>query len=528
MQKRCSAQALRAVMAVLSCGLIAVAALADQSQTVRVVVDGKALPPSATQVVDNKAYIALRPLAQVLGADITSDSHANTVTVTTLLRQVVFRIDDRAALVNGQRILLDAPARKLESRVLIPLRSLGSAFGAAVSYRQQDHTVVVATNPNSVPYTRTGTAAPVAATKTISGTVTTVQTDAATPTVQLAADDGNYTISVPSGTRIELRDVHGAVTAKGYLSQVRPGDALIVTLDGSGHLIAIADIFASVIGTIAAVAGPSLVLTNGKVIAADPSVATVTLDGHPADFNALKAGDKVSVRSDPKTGRVRDVVALTPGGYAVSGGASPLGSGQSGSGAVQIRSVRENADHAFRAGQDLHVSAEGTSGAQAFFDLSNVIVGNAMRETYPGHYEGDYTIAVGTNLSDAPLIVRFAKNGETAVAEAPDAIDIVTTPPVVRETAPEANQQINAARPNIFAAFTTVNDKGMDPNSLRMLVNGQDVTATATRTPTFISYYPGARFNTGTVQVEVRGTDIAGNTLQYRWTFVVARADEGP
>ncbi|MDQ6825565.1 MAG: copper amine oxidase N-terminal domain-containing protein [Candidatus Eremiobacteraeota bacterium] len=508
------------LIAMLACNLTVGPAPASAAQTARVVVNGKVLAAGATQVIGGRAYIALRPLAQLLGADVSADTRSNTVTVTTLLRQAIFRIDDAVATFNGTSVRLDAPARKVGGRVFIPLRSLSQAFGATVTYRQQDHSIVVQTDADTMPQNGTTTSRPVAAVKTIDGTVTAVEGEGSAPAVQLDINGSSYNINVPSGTRIEFRDIHGALTAKGYLKQVRPGDVLIVSLDGNGQLIAIADIFASAIGTIASVAGSAMVLTNGKVISAEPKGVTVILDGRPADFSALKAGDTVSIRSDPKTGRVRDVVALTPLGATTSGPA-PAATAQSANGAVQIKSVRENAEGAFRAGQTLRISADGTSGAQAFFDLSNLIVDNGMRETYPGHYEGDFLVGVGTNLTDAPIIVRFNKNGDTAVAEAPDPINILTTPPSVRDTAPATGQQINSARPNIYAAFSTVGDKGMDTNSLRMVVNGRDVTATATRTFSFISYYPPAELGPGTVQVEVRGTDIAGNALQYRWAFIV-------
>jgi hypothetical protein len=146
-----------------------------------------------------------------------------------------------------------------------------------------------------------------------------------------------------------------------------------------------------------------------------------------------------------------------------------------------------------------------------------------MRETRPGHYEGEYLVSVGTNLTDAPIFVRLVRNAETALAEAPHALTIVTTPPSVKETAPGDGARINVARPNIFAAFSSVSNRGMDPASLRMKVNGSDVTAQTTRTPSFISFYPPAGFRPGRVEVEVKGTDIAGNSVEYAWTFVIGQ-----
>ncbi|MDQ6781554.1 MAG: copper amine oxidase N-terminal domain-containing protein [Candidatus Eremiobacteraeota bacterium] len=494
------------------------AAAAPGSGLARVAVDGHSLPADAMQMVEGRQYVTLHALAAVLGADVTSNGQADTVTLTTLLRQVIFHVDDRVAVVDSQRVSLDAPPRRIAGRVLVSLRSLATSFAASLTYRRQDHTVVVTTRAGSG--SAGWTQRPVSATKTLQGTVSAVQTQGAA-SVQLAANGDTYTIAVPLGARIEFRDVRGALTGSGSLGQVQPGDALIVTLGAGDQLIAMADIFASTIGTVAAVAGKAMVLTNGKVVAADQGNVSVRINGHDADFSALRPGDKVSVRSDPNTGRVRDVVALSPAVPNASGTATPSATGAS---SLQIKGVRENADHAFRIGQDVRVEMDGTPGGLARFDLSDIVIDNAMRETYPGHYEGDYRVSVGTNLADAPIVVRLRKNGAEAVAQAPDALTIITTPPSVRETAPASGQQINNPRPNIYLVFGVASDKGMDVASLRVLVNGQDVTGLAIRTSSYVSYYPRSPLRPGTVLVEVRGTDIAGNALRYQWSFFIRGA----
>jgi hypothetical protein len=62
----------------------------------------------------------------------------------------------------------------------------------------------------------------------------------------------------------------------------------------------------------------------------------------------------------------------------------------------------------------------------------------------------------------------------------------------------------------------------MNPDSLQMILNGRDVTSRTTRTGAFISYYPPSDLNAKAVEVEVKGTDIAGNAHDYTWTFQVA------
>src|SRR5579872_2568519 len=107
----------------------------------RVLVDGHVLPPGSTQMIDGKQYILVRSLAYVLHADVATDSRTKTVTVTTLLRQVIFTLDNNTAVVNSQRVPLDAPPRSIGGRIFIPLRSLARTFAATVGYRRQDHSV---------------------------------------------------------------------------------------------------------------------------------------------------------------------------------------------------------------------------------------------------------------------------------------------------------------------------------------------------------------------------------------------------
>jgi Copper amine oxidase N-terminal domain len=492
---------------------------------ITVVVNGKALAPDAVEVRADTVYVALRPLAQALEADIATNARANTVTVTTLLRQVVFHLDDRWAVVNGQRVALAAPATRSGSRIVLPLRAVGEAFGATVVYDSQTHEAVVSAASRSTPTGRP--TPPVGSAKTLSGSVVSVAPGASPPTLLVQSTGTNYTITVPPNTEIGFRDVHGAVTGTGVLAQIRPGDALVVTLDANGHLISMTDIFASINGTIAAVADQSMVLEGGRVITADAALVTVSLDGRDATFAALRPGDKVSVRADPVSGKVRDVVALRPGGFATSAVSTPTPGTNSagppaGGGQVQIRAVHDNAAGAFRAGQTVAIMAEGTPGASATFDLSNIIVDNPMRETRAGHYEGQYEVTVGTNLTDAPILVRLRKGDESAVAEAPNPLNVVTTPPSVKDVAPLSGATINTARPSIFATFLTVGNKGMEPSSLQLILNGRDVTAQATRTASFISYYPPFDLSSKAVEVEVKGTDIAGNALDYSWTFSIA------
>ena len=512
---------LRAALCALLIALTVAGTLRSSADpfAITVIVNGQKLPASAVETQGDTVYVALRPIAVALMADVATNARTHSVTITTLLRQVVMHLGDPNAIVNGQRVRLPAAPTQSGDRIVLPLRAIGEAFGASVAYDGKTRTALVTAAMRTAPGGRPSPPQAASA-KTMSGSVVSVNAGANPPSVLVSSAGTTYSISVPSGTSIAFRDVHGAVTGNGQLSQVRPGDALIVTLDPRGQLISMADLFASINGTAAAVADQSMVLQGGRVIVADPT-ASVSLDGKAATISSLRPGDKVSIRADPVSGSVRDIVALRPGGFATSATSTPP-PGVSGGGAAQIKAVHDNALTPFRTGQTLTVIAQGTSGAQASFDLSDVIAGNVMRETSPGRYEGQYAIGVGTNLVAAPILVRLTKNGETAVAEAADPLTIVTTPPSVNNVAPSAGAVVDTARPSIFATFSTLGDIGMDPSSLQMLVNGRDVTWQATRDPAYISYYPAGELSSKTVEVEVKGTDTAGNTLDYRWAFSIA------
>jgi hypothetical protein len=486
-----------------------------------VVVDGRPLPESALATVNDKSYVALRPVGEALGAQVSFDGKLRQATVTTEFREVVLVIGKAVALVNGESRPIDAPPLVIGGRVMIPLRAIAQALGASVTYDATTHSVMVSTaGANNAPHT--GPRPPrVPSTNTLEGTVTDVRAAMVPPSVAVDVDHLNYTITVPEGTKIQFRDTHGGSTGAGPLSQVKPGDTLIATLDAAGHLISIADIFAGFSGKIASVSGQNMVLTNGRVVESDKTQTSVLLDGRTATFAQLKAGDFVTVRADPRTGKVRDVVALTPGGLATSATATPTTAGTVAD--VKIADVTDDAIHPFRVGQTLHVKMDGTPGGTAMFDLSNLVVDNPMTETRPGHYEGSYLVEVGTNLVDAPIIVRLQKNGLTAQAEGPDPLAIITTPPSVKDAKPDSGTQVNNPRPNIYVTFSSIGDRGVDAQTLKLVVNGKDVSGQATRTSAFISYLPSEDFAGGSVTVVVSGADTAGNPLYYKWSFTVVK-----
>jgi hypothetical protein len=91
----------------------------------------------------------------------------------------------------------------------------------------------------------------------------------------------------------------------------------------------------------------------------------------------------------------------------------------------------------------------------------------------------------------------------------------------VTEVAPPPGETVNNARPSIYATFTSPGDLAIDPSSITLVVDGHDVTASATRAATFITYSPGVDLPRGEIHVTVRVADAAGNVGERSWSFVV-------
>jgi hypothetical protein len=98
---------------------------------------------------------------------------------------------------------------------------------------------------------------------------------------------------------------------------------------------------------------------------------------------------------------------------------------------------------------------------------------------------------------------------------------VSNTPPQITDIAPLGGQSINNDRPSIYATFRAPTGIGVDSSSATISVNGQDVTASSTRTDQFIVYSPGVALGDGTVSVRVQVADQAGNVQTRAWSFTI-------
>ncbi|MDB5840913.1 MAG: hypothetical protein JWQ23_2865 [Herminiimonas sp.] len=173
-------------------------------------------------------------------------------------------------------------------------------------------------------------------------------------------------------------------------------------------------------------------------------------------------------------------------------------------------------------GAELKFTLSGTPGAKASFTIDGIVKDVAMQETGRGQYEGSYTIRRLDNFPPSLSIVgTLEANGQTVRQRLSQSIVADARPPVIRNIAPRNGDTIATNQVLVSGTFDDRGGLGVDTNSVRIIVAGNDVTRNATITPQFFSYRADLR--PGTYQVEIIAKDLSGNGLRQAWSFNVAQ-----
>ncbi|MDD4568874.1 MAG: N-acetylmuramoyl-L-alanine amidase [Tepidanaerobacteraceae bacterium] len=98
------------------------------------------VPP---MIINDRTLAPVRVISENLGAEVFWDNDQRLVQIMTQSKTIILRIDDRKALVNGQEIFLDVPAKIVNDRTMVPLRFLGETLGAEVSWDNDLRRVII-------------------------------------------------------------------------------------------------------------------------------------------------------------------------------------------------------------------------------------------------------------------------------------------------------------------------------------------------------------------------------------------------
>lgn len=423
-------------------------------------------------------------------------------------KRIVLRDGSRVALVNGTPFYLDAPAVRRNGVFYAPLRFFTAVLGAEATFDRRAHVVTIIAQLLG----RSGEGDFTIGNRTVRvGTVTAVDVDSDPPTVTLAFNGDVHTIAISNNAIISMRDVGVDVQVNGELADVRPGDYAEVVMRRNGTVTSVIDEYGSRYGRIAVAAPNELLMQDGHVIVPDRDTV-ITLNGKTAAFPDLQAGDRATVRYNVETGEVREIVAER---------ADAQYSAQSGT--ASITSVSIDATHALRAGDTVTVTMLGTPGGAATFDVGAYVRGIAMTQKSPGTYTGRYTIERSAAFVDTPIVAHLRmSDGSSVAARAVTTLSASGQPPGIVAVGPSDGASVDLNMPAVYATFVT-EAVPVNPSSIRLEVDGRDVTPECLRTTHFVQYIAERKYRRGPMHVTVRVSDEAGNTTVKSWTFYIRR-----
>lgn len=479
---------------------------AKPQPAVGIVINGAPLPLEPRPLLVNGILLVpVQRTIHALGLDFEREgsrmiTHVGSKTVT-------LRDRSRIALVNDERIVLDAPVVLLNDVFYAPLRFFTEVLGAQATFSRRERTVTIVAQLVG----RSGEGEFVEGNRTLRvGTVTAVDVNSNPPTVTLSFNGAVRTIGITPNAIVTMRDIAVDVDTPGELADFHPGDYAEITIAKDGTVLSVVDAFGSRYGTIAATNDSEFVLQDGHVIAPDRDTQIV-LNGKAASFGDLQIGDRVSVRYNVETSEVLEIDAERSE-------APP--SAQSGT--ASIEAVTIDATQPLRAGQKLTVTLQGTPGGAATFDVGPYVQNVAMTERSPGTYVGTYVIPRSANFTGVPIVGHLRMHDGSAVdAQSVQMLSAAGTPPGITSFGPQQGATVNADEPAIYATFVS-SAVGVNPSSIRIEVNGMDVTDDALRAANFVQYLPRTTYR-GRVDVTVRIADFAGNATSKSWTFFVRR-----
>ncbi len=223
--------------------------------------------------------------------------------------------------------------------------------------------------------------------------------------------------------------------------------------------------------------------------------------------------------------RVRSLLHLAAASFLLSGqlvAAAPVSPPS-----IRIESVTFGGRNPFGPGTRLAVSMRGTGSGAATFHIFGVTTDIGMRELrtagYQGlttMYTGAYVVRPGDAVLNGALFAMLAVRGTEVMAASTQRITIDGRPPTITARHPKPGSRVANTRPNIAIELID-RETAVNPASIRLIVNGQNVTARASISETSVTYTPETPFQPGPVRVDLTVGDRAKNIVHTNWTFHV-------
>lgn len=94
-------------------------------------------------IINDRTLVPMRGIFEAFGATIEWDGATQSVTATVAGSKIVLQVGKVVAMVNGQYVDLDAPARLIEGHTMVPVRFIAETLGCEVNWEDATRTVVI-------------------------------------------------------------------------------------------------------------------------------------------------------------------------------------------------------------------------------------------------------------------------------------------------------------------------------------------------------------------------------------------------
>jgi Copper amine oxidase N-terminal domain. len=117
-----------------------------EGSEITVTIDGRPIYfDVAPKKIDGRVMVPLRAIFEGLGAEVGWEESTQTITGTKDGTVVTLRLNDTKAEIDGKVVRLDVAATKINGRTLVPARFVVESFGAEVQWDESRNRVVIST-----------------------------------------------------------------------------------------------------------------------------------------------------------------------------------------------------------------------------------------------------------------------------------------------------------------------------------------------------------------------------------------------
>ena len=289
--------------------LTATALLTGARAQVQVTVDQKTVGFEGPAPVERggRVLVPLRGVLERVGAYVAYDNNTKTVTALRGATNITLSVGSHRALVGDRTVTLDTPAMIVDGTVMVPLRFVGEALGARVSWNDATRTVTIDTD-----HVASAAARPAHIT---TGTVVAVYPNLAPRRIVVRVLDRQEDQTIPLAEAVRLPVP---------LDRIHVGDKVEIQQTADGEASAIA-VLSRVRTPVPATTRPSvathrspvfkgefleanrvasgnyvLKMTDGRLIEV-PAAVLALYGSDKIGVNDLRSGDQLTVAVDPAT-----------------------------------------------------------------------------------------------------------------------------------------------------------------------------------------------------------------------------------